>query len=303
MLGPQTLTYDGTLTALTSIAHGGRDSGTVHGFRRETLLDVNGRQMPGTPVISGSVIRGSLRRTAAKLMQAVLAEEGADHRLAFHHVHALTTGGSLTETRTSGEVLNVERQAVLRDLVPMLAIFGVAGGGRILSGKLSVDKGIPIATETAFLGEVPVDYELSSIWSLVAREPYSRVADVLNGSAAHWVAPSDETQLLAPGAGQMKWAQESLLAGTRIWHSLTFQDVTPVEASFIKDLLKAWSKTGGKVGAMIGGQKARGHGRVRVDYDLAVTDVLGDPVDLAESDWLAHVAEHRGAAREALGWL
>jgi len=303
MHGPQTLTYDGTLTALSSIAHGGRDSGTVHGFRRETLLDDQGRQMPGMPIISGSVIRGSLRRTAAKLTQLALRPEGGDHRLPFHQVHALATGGSLTETRTTGEVLNVERQAALRDLLPMLAIFGVAGGGRIMSGKLSVDKGIPIAHETAFLGSVPAGYELSSIWSLIDREGYSRVADVLNGGGAHWVAPSDEAQSLAAGSGQMKWSQESLIAGTRIWHSLTFEDVTPVEASFITDLIKAWSRSGGKTGATIGGQKARGHGRVRVDYDLRVTDVFGDDVDLVERDWMQHLRANRDAAAEALGWL
>lgn len=294
----RTVRYSGTLTALSSIAHGGKDTGTLHGFRRETLINPEGKVLQGIPIVSGGVIRGQLRRTAAKLMQHAVTQGEADFRLPFHQVHALRTGGSLTETRTTGEVLNIERQAKLRDLIPMFAVFGVSGGGRIMSGRLQVDKAIPIAAETAWLADT-VPAGLASVYSLIQREPYSRVADVMDAEAATWIAPSEDGETLPKGSGQMYWQLETLAAGVKLQHSLTLEDATPVEAAFLADVVKAWSRKG----ARIGGQGARGHGRVRVDYAETTTDVYGDPAEPEAGDWRAHVALHQEEAREALKWL
>ncbi|BDZ52457.1 hypothetical protein GCM10025867_46980 (plasmid) [Frondihabitans sucicola] len=299
----QTLVYSGTLTAMSSIAHGGKDSGTTHGFRRETIVGADGQHLAGMPIVSGSVIRGSLRRVGARLMQQALTTGLDSHRLPFSQVHALRTGGSLTETRTTGEVLNVERVATLRDHNPFLAIFGAAGGGKIMSGKVMVDKAIPIAQETAHLGDVPEGFELPSIFTLIQREPYSRVADVMNGSAAEWVAPSDERHILPQGSGQMYYAQETLVAGAHMWHSLVLEDATPVEASFFRHVVRAWSQGRGKRGPQIGGQVARGHGLVKTKYELSVLDTWGDETDLVEEDWREHIYANIEDAREVMTWL
>lgn len=294
----QTVTYEGTLTAISSISHGGQDRGITHGFRKETIIGADGRPIGGIPVISGSVIRGTMRRKAARLMQTALSD-GGDSRLPFHSVHALTTGGSMTETRSSGEVLTVERQARVRDLIPLFGVFGVAGGGKVMSGKLSVDKAIPIARETAHLTPSREASPLS-VFSLVQREQYSRVADVENGSASGLIAPTDEAQVLPSGSGQMLYQIETLAAGTVLQHSVTIEDANPVEAAFFDDVLRAWRPKGV---AQLGGQSARGLGKAHVDYVRTTTDVWGDEVEPEVADWKAFVRDHRADALEALAWL
>lgn len=294
----QTVTYEGTLTAISSISHGGQDRGITHGFRKETIIGADGRPIGGIPVISGSVIRGTMRRKAARLMQTALSD-GDDIRLPFHAVHALTTGGSMTETRSSGEVLTVERQARVRDLIPLFGVFGVAGGGKVMSGKLSVDKAIPIARETAHLTSSQEPSPLS-VFTLVQREQYSRVADVENGTASALIAPSNDAQALPAGSGQMLYQIETLAAGTVLLHSVTIEDANPVEAAFFDDVLRSWHPKGV---AQLGGQGARGLGKARAEYVRSTTDVWGDEVEPETADWKAFVRDHRGEALEALSWL
>lgn len=293
----RTVTYSGLLTARSSIAHGGRVTGTTANFRRETLMMPNGTPLSGVPVVSGGVIRGELRRVASILFQSALTEGLDERRLPFHTVHAFRTGGSLTETRTKGEAMTGAKQGTLRSLVPLIGIFGVAGGGRILSGRLIVDKAIPLAQETAWLqDEVPAE-SLPSIWTLIQREQYSRVADVEDASAAPYVIREDG-DMLPPGSGQMLWYQDALVAGARLMHSVTLEDGTDTEAAFLDDVLAAWSKK-----AHIGGGKARGHGWVEPSYVKTETDCWGDPVPASKVDWRAEVQQNREEIMAALEWL
>lgn len=293
----RTVTYSGLLTARSSIAHGGRVTGTTANFRRETIMMPDGKALSGVPVVSGGVIRGELRRVASILFQSALTEGLDERRLPFHLVHALRTGGSLTETRTKGEAMTGAKQGTLRSLVPLIGIFGVAGGGRIVSGRLIVDKAIPLASETAWLQDEVKAEGLPSIWTLIQREQYSRVADVEDASAAPYVI-REEGDVLPPGSGQMLWFQDALVAGSRLMHSITLEDGTDAEASFLDDVLKVWGRK-----AHIGGGKARGHGLVTAAYVKSETDCWGDPVPPAAVDWRAAVQANRDEIMEALAWL
>ena len=153
-----TLHYRGALTARTAIAHGGDDRGIIHTFRHEHLI-LGGRPAL-VPIISGGAIRGSLRRTSAAMFQAALV--GPEGRLPFPVVHALRTGGALTETRDHSEVLTGERQAMLRDLVPHFALFGVSGGGRIMSGRLHVGKALPVTAAYRLFAEEGLSVDVAS---------------------------------------------------------------------------------------------------------------------------------------------
>lgn len=297
----RTVEYRGTLTALTSIAHGGKDSGTVHAFRRESFVLPDGRLLPGVPVVSGGVVRGSLRRLAAAMTQDAIGAGGA---LPFPVVHALRTGGALRETRSGGEVLTGERQARLREVIPMLGVFGLSAGGRIMSGRLVVDKPLPLAQETLYLTEhygVALDgYNPPSVWQLVQRESYARFADVNDSSAQTYIDADDPAlRELPKGSGTMMWTHETLPPGTRLLHSLLLEDATAAEVSFFDDLVTAWSAT-----ARVGGQRARGLGRVRCDYTREVRDVAGRPVaDEREVDWRQVLSGRAEDVQEALGWL
>lgn len=293
----RTVNYSGLLTARSSIAHGGRVTGTTANFRRETLMMPDGTALSGVPVVSGGVIRGELRRVASILFQTALTEGLDERRLPYHVVHAFRTGGSLTETRTKGEAITGAKQGTLRSLIPLIGIFGVAGGGRIMSGRLIVDKAIPLAQETAWLQDSVNADTLPSIWTLIQREQYSRVADVEDASAAPYVI-REEGDVLPPGSGQMLWFQDALVAGARLMHSITLEDGTDAEAAFLGDVLAVWSRK-----AHIGGGKARGHGWVTPDYVKTETDCWGDPVPAAPYNWRADVLANRDEIMSALAWL
>lgn len=296
----RTVTYDGVITAQSSIAHNGRVTGVTANFRRETLMLPTGSQLQGVPVVSGGLIRGELRRVAATVFQMALTDGQDDRRLPFHMVHALRTGGSLTETRTKGEAINGAKQAKIRSLVPLIGCFGAAGGGRIISGRLIVDKAIPLAKETAFLAapeRVQDVSTLPSIFTLVQREQYSRVADVEDASTAQYVQRADDDSLPA-GSGQMLWFQETLLAGTRLLHSITLEDGTDMEAAFLADVIKVFSRKG-----RIGGGKARGHGRFSADYTVTDTDIWETALVPSDADWRAAVKANREEILTVLEWL
>lgn len=305
----RTVEYSGVLTALTSIAHGGRSSGTVHSFRRETFVLPDGTLMPNVPVISGGVVRGSLRRLAAAMTQQAIAGDGT---LPFPVVHALRTGGVLKETRSTGEVLTGERQALLRQALPMFGLFGLSAGGRIMSGRLLVDKPLPLAAETAYLAEhygvTLADYSPPTVWRLMQRESYARFADVNDSAAQTWIdpvtpgggvdGPSPQREL-PKGSGTMMWTHETLSPGTRLLHRLLLEDGTATEVSFFDDLVATWSRQ-----AQIGGQQARGLGRVGCDYTRSVRNAAGlDAADEAPSPWRDVLARSTDLVHEVLGWL
>lgn len=292
--------WRGIITAQSSLAHGGKDSGTNHGFRRETIILPTGRRIPA-PIISGSVIRGSIRRLAASMAISAITEPG--ERLPFAAVHAFRTGGALRETRSKDEVITGEKQALMRDLLPMLSIFGFSGRGRIASGRLIVDKGLPLTQETHYLAPVyGVDVDpdtLPSVWEIVQREQYTRFGEVGDSVQSGLVDIEQGIPEMAKGGGNMLWSQETLAAGTRLFHSIRVEEVTAVEASFMNELVQRWM-----AGAHIGAQRARGMGRVSFDYERVCTNVLGDVAeDEPAQEWRDHAIEHRAAIHEAISWL
>lgn len=296
----RTIVYTGTLQALSSIAHGARPTGNAHPFRRETLIQPNGKRLAQVPVVSGGNIRGSLRRAAAAMTQAAITDGTLPHPV----VHALRTGGSLRETRTSGDILTGERQAVLRNVIPMFGVFGLTAGGRVMSGRLQVDKALPVSQETAYLAQhYDVDlsgYEAPSIFQVIQRETYTRIADVNDAAAQVYIDDPEAAERDIPkGSGNMIYQHETISAGSRLFHSITLDAGTAVEVSFLDDLVRRWGARG-RVGGMI----AKGHGRVAPDYDRQVYDVNGDRAeDEPQVTWREHMRAHAEEVREVLKWL
>lgn len=294
----RTITYRGVLVAQSSIAHGGKLTGTTHSFRRESLVQDDGTLLAGVPVLSGSVIRGGLRRAAANLAQSALADVYGADRFAWPIVHALRSGGSLRERRAGEETITGAKQAQIRDLLPMLGVFGVSIGSRIISGRLMVDKAIPVARETRHLADYYgldlANYSPPSVWELVQKEVYARQADVTAGSASHLIDNPDDVEL-PRGSGQMQYTHETLPMGTRLYHSLHLASATAVEQSFMDDLVTVWSAN-----ARVGGQLARGMGAVQPRYTTLVTDLHHQPATLERVDWRAHMREHKDELADVL---
>lgn len=290
--------WDGTLTALSGIAHNDRDTGIKHGFRRETIITATGERLSGVPVLSGAVIRGDMRRLAAAMAQHAIVGDG---RLPFDAVHTLVSGGSLRSAPQGVEVLSGEKQAAIRDLIPMLGIFGFTGRSRIASGRLYVDKAIPVAQETAHLapeGHEVVYEQQPSIWELIQTETYTRNADVTDARMQPFIEPGGSREI-PRGSGQMRWDQETIPAGARLFHSVVLDQGTPSEVSFMDELMMRWSRRG-----RVGAHKARGLGRIRTNYQRHCLDMLGDPApEETGPGWREHTEQNLDKVHEALSWL
>lgn len=278
------------MTARSSIAHGGDTHGTVRLLRRETVVQPDGTPLE-VPIVSGNSLRGRLRRISEELLRDQLRYEG---KLSPAAAHALRGGGALV--KTSKEALSGSRLAQLRALIPHVGVFGMAGGGAIVDGALTVGKVVPVFTETE---HITGQAARTSAFAAVQLESYTRVddtdvhefADVLPAAALHLDesgAPRPE-----PAARQMLFQVETLPAGTRFIGWVQLRRPTELELSLVTDILATFSIRG-----TLGGRLGIGHGEVIVDVDPGE----GSPVGDAQL-WREHASSHRAEILAALEQL
>jgi hypothetical protein len=283
--------WDGTATALSSVVHGDEVLGTMTTFRRERIA--RGDRIDEIPVVSGNALRGRLRRIGATMLWEALGCPPLPMPVAA----ALWSGGALGKRRPAGQpaLLSGAELARVRTLVPHLAVFGGAGGGRILKGTLAVGKLVPICAETAHL--LPTDQaaeSLPSVHDLLQLEAYTRVDDTLQPLAAvdhpdPLTASTEADPAVVGGVGesglQLRYEIETLMAGTRFTMWLALTDVTAPQRAFFLEVLDRW-----RTHAQVGGRSRVGHGRLAVQLtDQTLTSRPGVAVN---PDWRAAVTDN-----------
>lgn len=285
-----TLDWKLQLTALSSIAHAGETRGTITLLRREQLRTPDGRTIH-LPLISGNSWRGRLRRHAEELLRDELHYEGELHPAA---AHALRGGGALA--KTSHEPLSGARLQQLRNLVPLISIFGAAGGGTIIDGALQVGKIIPHVTETTHIAGVK---SASSAFKITQLEAYARQDDTGRHDFAD-VLPSDAQLNLDPdtgipnptaGSNRLQFHIETFLAGTTFSSWLRLRRPSDLEAAFFVDVLDDFAHHG-----HLGGRSGVGHGDVHLTVQQA-------PELPPLPDWRDHCRTHRDEILSALALL
>ena len=288
-----TIRWAGTVTAVSSIAHGGQQLGTTPLLRREKMLLADGR-IDYVPVISGNTLRGWLRRVGEDLLREQLRYDG---QLSLTAAHALRGGGALA--KTSGQALAGRRLATVRSLVPQVGVFGCAAGGSVVNGCLQVGKVVPLVAEVAHT--VPVHLRnrcTHSHFDLLQVEAFARQDDTDTHAFAgrHQVLgnTADDALHVDDGGRQMFYGIETLPAGTEFhtWAQLTW--ASPLEVAFFTDVLHAFGSRG-----RLGGRIGSGHGVIRTD--LTPELLAGDDADPV--DWRTHLRDNRDEAMEALTWL
>lgn len=289
-----TITWRGTLTAVSSIAHGGETRGTITLLRRELVVTPGG-DLLHIPVVSGNTLRGRLRRAGEELLRDAVGYEGL---LPAGAAHALRGGGALA--KTGGEPLSGARLQRLRRLVPQLAVFGAAGGGTIINGALDVGKVVPHVAETAHITGVPAQ---RSAFTATQLEAYTRQDDSGGHDFAGVLAAAggsdgaaelgfeDDGRPVVRGGNQMLFHTETFPAGTVFSAWLRLRRPSPLEASFFLDVLEAYRADG-----RLGGRVGAGHGQVRVD-------LAADAAPAGLPDWRAEAEASREEIIEALQWL
>lgn len=267
-----TVWWKGTVTALSSITHGGLSRGTITLLRREVL--VRDGKLVEVPVISGNAWRGRLRRTGEELTRQVLRYEG---QIPLAAAHALRGGGSLV--KRTGEPLSGSRLQRARFLLPQLAVFGGAAG-RTIDGALMVGKLLPQVAETDHLTGRKGSL---SAFQLVQLEEFTRVDESATAATAALLPPpeAEQPEDALEAAGSVVYGIETFPAGATFSTWLSLERVHPVAAAFFTEVLTTWSTTG-----RLGGRGASGHGRVTTNLTC-----IGADQDLP--DWRAHLVEHR----------
>lgn len=299
---------EGIATALSSISHGGEHSGTTSYLRRERIITPDGVPVQ-VPVISGNGWRGMLRDISADLTWRMLGQPP----LALPVFHLLWSGGQLTKTGAA-QSIGSRQLARLRELVPHLSVFGGSGGGRIVEGKLSVGKMVPISAETAHLCPLADGDSHPPIGELLQIEEFSRRDDgkrPLPALAAGDDQPTGQGELLAVAdptsderdgpAHQMRYGVETIAAGARLWWWLALRGVSELEAALVAQVLETWASSG----AHIGGRSATGHGRLALDVSRWHAPVADQPVAELTSAAAPTLLEahHRDHAAEILDAL
>ena len=287
----KTITWGGTLTATSSIAHGGETRGTITLLRRELIATPTGA-LVHVPIVSGNTLRGRLRRLGEELLRDAVGYEGMLHPAA---AHALRGGGSLA--KTSHEPLSGNRLQTLRALVPQIGVFGAAGGGTIINGALDVGKVVPHVSETRHITGVDTD---RSAFTATQLESYTRqddgdghdFASVIEGQHAELVFnESGRPEPVLHGSNQMLFHLETFPAGTVFSTWLKLRRPSDLELAFFRDVLAAFVADG-----RLGGRVGIGHGMVQVDLHA-------DQEEDAGLDWRGFVAERREEILTALGAL
>ncbi|MFD7161737.1 hypothetical protein ACFV9C_44630 [Kribbella sp. NPDC059898] len=278
-----TVRWAGTLTAVSSVAHGGVTYGTMTMLRHMQVIQPDGRPEL-VPVVSGNAFRGRLRRIGEELLRDALDYTGDISLPAFH---ALRSGGALA--KVSGQPLSGQRLADLRRLAPQVGVFGCAGGGRIIDGCLQVGMVVPIVRETLHL--LPAEVRPADTFTIPAMRATQMEAAVrLDNTEQHGIpdiageAAGDNSTVL------MKYSTQTFTAGTRFSTWLQLTRATPVEVSFFTEILQHFA-----IDSRLGGRAATGHGQVVSDLTRTV---LTGPDE--QADWRAHVHRHHDDALRAL---
>ena len=290
----RTTRWDGTLTALSSIAHGGETRGTITLLRRELISAPNG-DLVHVPIVSGNTLRGRLRRVGEELLRDAVGYEGLLHPAA---AHALRGGGSLA--KTGHEPLSGSRLQQLRELVPQIGVFGAAGGGTIINGALDVGKVVPHLSETTHITGVSTT---RSAFTGTQLEAYTRQDDgdghdfagVITASETGAGLLFDDTGRPEPvlrGSNQMLFHIETFPAGTMFSTWIRLRRPSPLEMAFFLEVLDNFRDDG-----RLGGRVGIGHGQVRVSLSADATT----PQDLP--DWRTVVDQNRDEILNALQGL
>lgn len=272
--------WEATVTAVSSVAHGGEALGAVTYLRRERFLSREG--LIDIPIISGNAWRGLLRRTAADLWWEAVGEP----KLTLAVMHAIWAGGALA--KSSGSPITGGRVQEVRQVCPVIGLFGASGGGRILDGALQVGKMVPVCTETRSMLPPTVAEEpaMPSLWDVTQIEYLSKFASVLEHRDAV-VEDAENTESLPPA----RFGVETFVAGTRFSTWLSGQWLTPIEMSFLLDVVTQYSAT-----ARVGGYQRMGLGNILFEWQ-------GMPNKDDYPNWRDHIAPIGADERSILAWL
>lgn len=243
----ETLTYEGTLTALSTIHTGGDLKTGVACMMRAIDFIVDGEAQP-IQIIDGNSIRGNLRRL---LLNDFFAQLG--YQIKTPRLYYLLSGGALEEVSTQDSgYLNLQLRREIRALIPPLSLLGCSMGNQAFTGKLIVAKALPICRELN--DYLPVQSKIA-LGNYLTESFNTRRAERELPEAVQANQRQEEPTI------QMKVNLQCFAPGTKFYHKFMLMDTTPLEKSCFARMVELWRER-----PFVGGKSAVGYGEVKLDY-------------------------------------
>lgn len=243
----ETLTFEGTLTALTTIHTGGDEKTGVENMMRkiEYIVD-DEREL--IPIIDGNSIRGNLRRL---LLNDFFEQLG--YTIKTPRLYYLLSGGALEEVsaQDSGS-MNLQLRREIRAMLPPLSLLGCSMGNQAFTGKLVVSKALPVCRELN--NYIPFQSKLSY---------HEYITESFHTRRAEREIPEnvEANQKAEEPTIQMKVTLECFAPGTRFYHKFMLMDCTSIEKSCFARMIELWRQR-----PFVGGKSAVGYGEIKIDY-------------------------------------
>ena len=243
----ETVTYEGTLTALSTIHTGGDLKTGVACMMRAIDFIVDGEAQP-IQIIDGNSIRGNLRRL---LLNDFFAQLG--YQIKTPRLYYLLSGGALEEVSTQDSgYLNLQLRREIRALIPPLSLLGCSMGNQAFTGKLIVAKALPLCRELN--DYLPVQSKIA-LGNYLTESFNTRRAERELPEAVQANQRQEEPTI------QMKVNLQCFAPGTKFYHKFMLMDTTPLEKSCFARMVELWRER-----PFVGGKSAVGYGEVKLDY-------------------------------------
>ncbi|HZT79612.1 MAG TPA: hypothetical protein VFA26_05305 [Gemmataceae bacterium] len=286
--------------AVSPITHAARSAGNELLIAREPVVTPRG--VAWVPFLSGNALRHRLVREPG--VRWLISRYGLAGQLTLAGLNFLLHGGSLTE---GGGRRSPQRIADMYRLFPLLRLLGGSLPDQIVAGWLLSGRGTLVCRENA----EALAALLPEGWTL-PDAPLRPAEDFVSGfQYVRGDARARDVRLLADAAGegedeggedstQMIFAGQAVTRGACFLHAFTLPHVSELELGALLWSLQLWQAAGGTVG----GQGARGHGRLRTavhagaDAAAAVRAYL-DHADAVRDEAVAWL--HAAFARKAAG--
>ena len=241
--------YEGIITALTPIFHGGDEKTGSTPVLRTIYVSTDKYGIIPIPYISGNSIRGRLRRL---IIDDLLHSVGYElNNVKLHHV--LYSGGILESGSETYAAIDLDLRRQVRNTLPPIALLGCAIGNQMIPGILQVAHMFPFCAEYAMY--------LPKKWQ---NHPNTRES-VRIYTDESFITRRDELRQERKEdeqAVQMKVNYECFIPGTKFYHQFILRMPTDIEKSCLGRMIALWNEN-----PTIGGRSSSGDGRLRLEYD------------------------------------
>lgn len=248
------------------------------------------------PMITGNAIRHRMFRAPAA--RYLIDAWGLAGSLTTDQLNFLFNGGRLTQ---KGGRVDLKLQSRLYTIFPHLKLLGCSLPGQIVPGGLTVDRGMLICGENRqrLASALPKGFALPStpLRPAVAYiQPYQYVRSSAKTSAPD-VEPTDSD--VDVESGLMIMGGQCVIPGAAFWHGFSAPYMTGLELGSLLHSLRLWQHNG----ATIGGQSAKGHGKLETLLHLPKPGELNATFadqDALIADYQQHVVDVADEGRELL---